>query len=76
MVLISREQAELKKKTNTTYVPPTVTLMTFDTDLILIHDFWETRRGVRAEISFVGRGAPRNISLRDAYFSTPSPSSS
>ena len=75
MVLISREQAELKK-TNTTYVPPTVTLMPFDTDLILIHDFWETSGGVRAEISFVGRGAPRNISLRDVYFSTPSPSSS
>ena len=73
-VLISREQAELKK-TNT-YVPPKATLMFFDTDLISIHDFWETRRGVRAELSFVGRGAPRNISLSDVYFSTPSPSSS
>lgn len=57
-------------------MPPTVTLMPFDTDLILTHDFWETNGGVRAEISFVGRGAPRNISLRDVYFSTPSPSSS
>ena len=37
------------------------------------HNFWEIRRGVRAKLAFVGRGALHDISLSKAHFSIPHP---